>query len=162
MKAATIKIGIIILSLFFLNCKQETPSIYLNQIGYSPKAVKRVFVSGSFEGNFFRILNEASKEVVFSGTLSKSKEWAHSGTSVCTADFSDFQQIGKYIIEVGNSYRKINIIKNVNKPLGIAALKSYYYARASKVITKEFAGEYARDLGHPDTEVKIHAHLQIL
>ena len=157
MKATRIKLSIILLSLLFVNCNKQTAAVYLNQVGYTPFSVKRAFVSNNFEGESFRIVDEASQNVVFNGVLSKSKKWSPSGTSVCIADFTEFQKTGEYKLEVGTTSKKIEISENINKPLGLAALKSYYYARASETITEEFAEDYARALGHADNAVKIHS-----
>ena len=157
MKATIIRLSVLILSLFFINCKKQAPSIYLNQIGYTPSSIKRAFVSNNFEGENFKIIDKVIDTVVFSGMLGQSKKWEHSNTSVCIADFTEFQKVGEYFLEIGGTTKKFEIKNNIHKPLGIAALKSYYFARASEPIYKEFAGDYARDLGHLDTKIKVHA-----
>lgn len=158
MKTKATKLGLLSFLLLLFNCNQEQlPSIYLNQIGYEPAAVKQAFVSGSIKTNEFNLLNSISDEIVFTGELSELKEWPHSGTTVRIADFTDFQETGKFKLEIGNSIKETNIGNSINTTLGIAALKTFYLARLSEPILEEYAGIYSRKAGHPDTEVKIHA-----
>ena len=158
MKTNATKLGLLAFLVLLFNCKQEQfPSIYLNQIGFTPKAVKQAFVSGDVNTNEFNLLNPVSNEIVYTGELSDLKEWSFSGTSVRIADFSDFQESGKYTLEIGNTKKEIIIDNTINSDIGLAALKTYYLARASEPILDKHAGIYARTLGHPDTEIKIHA-----
>ncbi len=41
--------------------------------------------------------------------------------------------------------------------LADAALKGFYFMRASIALESKHAGPYARNAGHPDTEVEVHA-----
>lgn len=143
--------------LLLFNCKQELfPSIYLNQLGFTPKAVKQAFVSGDIYTNEFNLLNPVSNEIVYTGELTELKEWSFSGTSARIANFSDFQETGNYTLEVGGTKQEFNISNTINKDIGLASLKTYYLARVSEPILEKHAGIYSRELGHPDREIKIH------
>lgn len=143
--------------LFLVHNKVASQSIYTNQIGYTPTSVKKIFVSGDVDIKTFKIINVTTGKVIFSGELSDVNKWSHSGTSVRSADFTGLQEKGKYELLIGKSSRKVNIDANIYEPLGVASLKSYYYARASSPLTEKFAGIYARPAGHPDDQVIIHA-----
>lgn len=159
MKANNLKFGLLFLILLLFTCEKESTkvSIFYNQVGYAPEAVKQAFIEGKTNENGFRIINPSTLEEVFSGELFAEKEWPFSGTSVQVADFTDFMETGTFILLIGNIKKEINISDNVNFPLGISALKTFYLARLSEPILEEHAGIYNRKAGHPDAKVKIHA-----
>ncbi len=129
-----------------------------NQLGYHPKAEKRLFYPGQFANTDFKVL-DMKGDVVFEGTTSSDKEWEYSGTSVCLADFSTLSKKGQYelIIKGRNDADPILISTSIYEDLSKALVKSFYHARVSVEILKEFAGEYARPAGHPDDKVIIHS-----
>lgn len=143
--------------LFLINSHIVAQSVFINQMGYTPGSEKRAFVSGDLEAKTFKIINNTTKEVVYKGNLSDAKAWPYSGTSVRIADFTELQIKGTYSLEIGNESKEIVIDKDINKALGKASLRTYYLARASVPLTKAYAGIYARPMGHPDDQVKIHA-----
>ena len=156
-KTTFLKLVLLLFASLFLNCQNEFDvSIFINQIGYLPNSSKHAFVFGDASANEFKLIEKSSNKVVYTGELSGLKEWEHSGTSVRIANFSDFKEQGEFFLEIGKVSKEVKINANLNSDLGIAAIKSYYYARVSEPVLEEFGGEYARSLGHPDTVVKIH------
>ncbi|WP_029034506.1 glycoside hydrolase family 9 protein [Salinimicrobium terrae] len=130
--------------------------IRLNQIGFYPEGPKLAIVANPDATNF-RVLSTNGTEV-FSGELSEAKEWPHSFEQVKQADFSALNTPGSYVLsvpEVGFSY-PFEINEKVHSEPAKASLKAFYFQRASTSLPEEFAGRWARDAGHPDTEVKIH------
>ncbi|MCU4174406.1 glycoside hydrolase family 9 protein [Carboxylicivirga sp. N1Y90] len=128
-----------------------------SQIGFHPEGQKRVFFSEDFGSKSFKVLNENGK-AVYEGITSQAKEWPHSGTKVCIADFSHLKDEGSFelLIEGSKQHEAILITNIVYKDLNKALSKSFYHARVSVEILEEFAGEYARPAGHPDDKVIIH------
>ena len=159
MKVTIIKLSLLSYLVLFFNCakEQQAPSIYLNQVGYAPSAVKQGFVTGKVNDNSFTLVNSSSQEEVFSGKLSEVKQWPFSGTSVQVADFTNFNENGEYNLVIGNSKKELKINNNINSTLAVESLKTFYLARLSEPILEDYAGIYSRKAGHPDTEVKIHA-----
>ncbi|KAA6316893.1 Xyloglucan-specific Endo-beta-1 4-glucanase BoGH9A, partial [termite gut metagenome] len=73
-------------------------------------------------------------------------------------EFSKVQAPGAYVIEltgVGQSY-PFEIKESLLRPLAVAAVKAFYYQRASMPIEEKYAGKWNRPAGHPDTNVMIH------
>ncbi|UJH90465.1 hypothetical protein LZ575_16825 [Antarcticibacterium sp. 1MA-6-2] len=131
--------------------------IRLNQIGFYPEGPKTAVILGAENLNF-EILKADSKEEVFSGTLSKEMEWPHSKEMVRQADFSSFTKPGDYVLHIsgiGNSFT-FEIREDVHLEPAKASLKAFYFQRASTNLTEEYAGKWAREVGHPDTAVKVH------
>ena len=130
--------------------------IRLNQIGFYPESPK-IAVIADPGATRFQVLSGDGTEV-FSGKLSEAKEWSHSLEEVKQADFSALTTPGSYVLhmpEVGSSY-PFEIGKKVHSKPAKASLKAFYFQRASTALPEEFAGNWARDAGHPDTEVEIH------
>jgi endoglucanase len=133
-------------------------SIRLNQVGYYPDSEKIAVLTGGITGEF-RIRDISSDDVVFTGTLAEPKTWSYSGESVSVADFSALTLSGSFVLENDESgvSHEFRIGPNVYHDVSAAALKAYYYNRASTALPEEFAGKWARPAGHPDTNVLIHA-----
>lgn len=150
-------------SLFFLflaNCTlgQSLPeNIRLNQVGFYPGASKIAVVLGE-ENTDFVLKDTKSTKVVFTGKLGDIRKSLYSGKAGRIADFSSFQKPGNYILEVskaGASY-PFEIKNEIHKNVAIAAIRGYYYQRASIALPEKFAGKWARAAGHSDDKILIH------
>lgn len=152
-----------ILSIILLvSCKSRQPettlseAIRINQIGFYPNSVKQ-FVVADLEASLFEIKNEKG-EVSFSGELQKNGEWEASGEQVLMGDFSSLKADGIYTVVVDGKINSYPFeIKNglYNEALN-AAIKSYYFQRASMPIEEEFGGVYKREAGHSDDNCVYH------
>jgi endoglucanase len=132
--------------------------IRLNQVGYYPNQSKKAIVLKGKVGLPFYLMDTSNEKEVFSGTLISSGAMTLSGINSFVADFSGFTQTGSFILvipSVGKS-APFRIEKQVYHDLGIAAMKAYYFQRASTELQPEFAGIWARAAGHPDNQVQIH------
>ncbi|MDR0791864.1 MAG: glycoside hydrolase family 9 protein [Chitinophagaceae bacterium] len=132
--------------------------IRLNQLGFYTGAPKIAVVVNNENATGFYIVSASNNDTVFRGKLSALQSSKNSSLKTKTADFSAFRRTGQFYIAVKgaeNSY-VFSIGKNVNHPAAVAALKAYYYIRASMPLDKKYAGVWARAEGHPDTVVYIH------
>jgi len=138
--------------------QKVSPDIRLNQIGFYPQSEK-IAVILTEKQNDFLIKDSRSGKTVFKGKLSDLKTNQHSGKLSRIADFSAFKTSGKYIIEIPSFGKStpFEIKPNIHKPVAIAALKGFYYQRASTDLPEKFAGKWARAAGHPDDHVLVHA-----
>ncbi len=152
-----------LVGLLTLSCNPVTQTeaareytIHLNQVGYLPDAYKSAIVLGTSES--FVIMDCAKKEVVHKGILSESSHWEASGEDVQIADFSSFTTPGSYRLKVGEYISpKFNIEKDVYSAAGTAGVKAYYFHRAGLGLEEKYAGVFAREAGHPDDVVYVHA-----
>jgi len=153
-----------LLFLFTLNisslvsAQNAASEIRVNQVGFYPQSSKIAIVPGENNTDFL-VRNVGTNKVVFKGKLSAVRTNQHSGKMSKVADFSSVKKNGKYVIEVpvlGKS-SLFEIRENVHKPVAIAALKGFYYQRASTELPEKFAGKWARPAGHPDNKVLVHA-----
>lgn len=150
-------VGIFILIPAFSFC-QVTDRIKLNQEGFYPNAPKVAVVTGDVSDGKFYVTSTNLRDTVFSGTLSAEKQSAYSSTHTRIADFSRVSKKGSFVVcmpGVGNSY-VFDISNDVNRNVGKAVLKGFYYQRASMPLEEKYAGKWHRSAGHPDTKVYIH------
>jgi len=133
-----------------------TDAIRLNQIGYYPEAVKQ-FVLVDSVAVLFEVVDHSGK-VVFTGKLEDNGKWETSGEQVLMGDFSALKKEGEYTILVDEkliSY-PFEIKNGVYGEALNAAIKSYYFQRASMPVEETYGGVYKRGSGHPDDQCQFH------
>lgn len=134
-----------------------SPAIRVDQVGYYAAAPKRAVVAA--EGaTRFAVVAVSSGDTVFRGALGAARRWDASGEVVRLADFSSLRRPGRYrvvVAGVGESY-PFDIGPTVLRGLARAAVKAFYYQRASTALPPRYAGRWARGAAHPDTLVLVH------
>jgi endoglucanase len=135
----------------------DLPAIRVNQIGFYPDGPKIAVVVNS-AAEEFRVVNETGEEV-YRGSLGTERVWAYSGERARLAEFSGLSDVGSYriMLDDGTTSPTFAIGDGIHGELARAALKAFYFQRASTELTAEFAGLWARPAGHPDSSVAIHA-----
>jgi endoglucanase len=163
MKRPVIAFYFIPLLLLCLSCVGNVEeAIHINQIGFHPMAGKTAVAVGSKEsdGGVFHVIDEETGQVAWSGKAVSTGTWTWAGTRVATIDFTELRTPGTYRIQNKNG-RLVSpmfaIHDTVYNALTRAALRAFYYNRASIELEPEHAGRWARAAGHPDTLVHIHA-----
>ncbi len=139
------------------NKENVTFRIKANQIGYMRNAQKLAVIP-NVSSTTFDVINNVTKEVVYSSTLSSPSTWDASGDTVKIADFTSVTTPGEYTIAVKNlryNAYPFTIGDDALSDIHDAALKAYYFNRASIKLDPKYAGVWARPLAHPDTNVKI-------
>lgn len=133
-------------------------SIKLNQIGFYPGS-KKVAVVPSSEATSFSVTSEDGSATYFTGILSGPDTWSYSQESVQLADLSSFTTAGSFKIVVdgvGESH-VFDIKNNVLEPIVKGSIKAYYFNRASTALLPEYADDFGRNAGHPDSIVYVHS-----
>lgn len=141
----------------FAQTAPVSEKIKLNQIGFYPDAPKISIVT-DVKGSQFSIMSTDRKKTLFSGDLKKSVNSALNGRATLVADFSAYNKAGKYVLyikEYGYSL-PFEIKKHVFHDVGVAAVKAFYYQRASTALPEKYAGKWQRAAGHPDDQVLVH------
>ena len=132
-------------------------NIRLSQIGFYPNAPKTgIILTGA--GNVFYIRSVGNK-TVFTGQLKSSVNPDFAGNLTRVANFSTLRKPGKYVLVVpgvGSSW-PFEIKQSVHREIAAAAIKAYYFMRASVPLDEKYAGKWHRPEGHPDTAVIIHS-----
>ncbi len=138
--------------------QQPTEAIHLNQVGFYPAAPKAAVVVGAASGKFY-VKTPDLKTTVFTGALGAQLADALSAQQTRVADFTGCKAAGTYVVQVpgvGVSY-PFQIKPRVHEAVAAAALKGYYYQRASTPLPAALAGQWSRPMGHPDTQVLVHS-----
>lgn len=138
------------------NHRPPSGDIRLNQLGFYPEAVKTFVVVGT-EADVFD-LRDGRGETVYTGDLVDRGKWDKSNESVKTGKFSDFNRRGQYTVHVKDkgASHPFEIKDNLYHDAHTAAMKSYYFHRASLDLEERYAGIWNREAGHPDTIVYFH------
>ena len=129
--------------------------IFVNQLGYAPHSVKKALLLASLPSEFQ--LYDSNQRFVFSGRASESQYSTLLGANASLADFSRLSKPGLYTLRCGEHEQEFFIAHQPYAGVTQALLKAFYYQRASVELPSEFAGEWARPLAHPDTQVVIHS-----
>jgi endoglucanase len=138
--------------------QQPAAPIRLNQVGFYPAAPKVAIVVGAAAGPFY-LTAPGSTKPVFTGQLGAARYDSLSKQTVRQADFSACRAVGTFAVVVpgtGSSY-PFQIKPRVHGAVAQAALKAFYYQRASTALPPAYAGAWSRPAGHPDTQVLVHA-----
>ncbi|WP_273277646.1 glycoside hydrolase family 9 protein [Maribacter polysiphoniae] len=156
----------LLLVVILFGCKENLPvntgdysdQIRLNQVGYYPFATKKAVIVNGTDLKEFSLVNNETKQIVFSNNLSNVKEWELAGEVVQIADFSSVNTPGDYSIYIeglGYSY-PFTIGENVLQDAFLGSIKGMYYQRSGMALEEKYAGKWKRDMGHPDDSVVFH------
>lgn len=137
---------------------QHAEAIRLNQVGYYPNAPKMAVVADEASGAF-EVKDAKSGKTVLKGILGAPRTSQHSGKTTRPADFSALKKAGNYVIDIAGTGKSapFRIGSGVHREVAEAAVKGFYYQRASLELPEKYAGKWARPAGHPDDKVLIHA-----
>ena len=132
--------------------------IAVNQVGWLPGAAKWVNAPEG-KATRFRVVKAGTDTVVLRGTLGAARVWEPSGEPVRLADLSALRQPGDYEVVIDGLPRspRVHIAPDAYNTLTAAALKAFYFNRASTPLLPAHAGPWARAAGHPDDHVLVHA-----
>ena len=134
-----------------------TEAIRLNQIGFYPDGPKTAVVVDP-PTPVFHVLTADGADTVYTGTLTSPRSYTPASESVRRAEFDDFTETGEFVLAVpdmGTSH-PFEIREHVHQEIARAAIKGYYFQRASTSLHPAYADKWARSAGHPDDEVIVH------
>ena len=136
----------------------DTTAIQLNQVGYLPGAAKWAVVR-DVKAESFAIVDAGSGREVFRGALGTAQPWEPAQEALRLADFSALREPGRYRLQVAGvaPSAPFVIAADAYAAVNAAALKFFYFNRASVALDAAHAGVWARPAGHPDDRVFVHA-----
>ena len=147
--------GTCILACASANAQTASDSIRINQLGFYPKGPKTAIVLTDHAQKF---TIRSGTKTVFTGTLTPSAKLDLSGRTIYIANFSSLQQPGNYTINIadaGYNY-PFSISNTIHQKVATAAIKAYYFNRASIALPEKYAGKWQRAAGHRGTQVLVH------
>lgn len=136
----------------------DTTAIQLNQVGYLPGGAKWA-VLRDVKAESFTVVDAASSREVFRGALGVAQTWEPAQETLRLADFSALRTPGRYRLQVDGlpPSAPFDIAADAYAAVNAAALKFFYFNRASIALDARHAGVWARPAGHPDDRVFVHA-----
>ncbi len=134
---------------------KPTVEIRLNQVGYYPDEEKVVVFEGINAKAKITVTDEQGN-VVLQPKVTRQTISPWSKKKRFIVDVSELKTPGRYCIATKGAEKQFTIGKDVYHDISLASLKFFYLMRTGVPIEKEYAGEYARPVGHADTHVLIH------
>ncbi len=131
-------------------------TIKVNQVGYYPSAHKSATLEGIVIGTT-TLKDSSTGEEVWSSKAGLIRESPFSDKKRTVVDFSEVTRPGTYTLTNGNNSTTVSIRDKALSDLATAGMKAFYLQRSGEPILEEYAGVYARPMGHPDTCVIVHA-----
>lgn len=128
--------------------------IRLNQVGMYPNQEKTAVIEGTAKSVTIKDAATGKKAVKPRVLRTATSPWSKKQRTV--VDFSALTKPGTYTISSGSESSTLTISDNALRDVTAATLKAFYLIRSGMAIDKQYAGAYARPVGHPDTEVLIH------
>ena len=116
-------------------------NIFINQIGYATESQKFGYVRCHKDEEFY--IKDEKNQIVYSGKLLPPKNDAVVAEDICTIDFSDFTQKGKFYICVADDVSfPFEIGENLFSDLYYKTLRYFYLSRCGqKIEDKDFGHE---------------------
>ena len=139
------------------HAQDASDAIRINQLGFALRAPKAAVVVDSVATRF-AVVDLARGDTVVRGRLGPAARWDLSGEVVRVARFDALARPGRYAVVVPGVGRSHPFVVDT-APLGAlvrAAMKGFYYQRASVPLDARWAGRWARAAGHPDDSVVVH------
>jgi endoglucanase len=150
--------SVLFLGMVFEVASAPSESIRMNQWGFAVKGSKQAAIV-SPTAQKFAVVGMPSEDTVLTGELGPSATWTAAKESAKLADFSALEKPGFYklvVPELGESGTfRIDDSVYVDAYAGLS--RYFYFNRTSAELTAPFAGPWARQAGHPDNQVRIHA-----
>ena len=131
-------------------------SAFINQVGYRTVDEKDLVL---LDANGPVEFVDQSGVTVLTATPSAATNWAPSGQNVQLVDFSGLKKVGTYSVKVNGQVLRndLKIADNTYEEVTRAALKWYYYQRASMALDQAYAGQWKRAAGHTNATVQLHS-----
>ena len=160
-----IQLGLISLAALGAACSQphhanlepaHADMILINQHGYAVGSPKTALIR---TGQPVSVkLVDSTGKTAFTIQTGEPAYWDQSGDQVAMADFSSFQQKGRFHLVMNDTIvsHPVIIDENPYHDVAQASIRAFYYNRTFIPIDTAHGGQWARPAGHPDTLVYVH------
>lgn len=145
----------VMLTLATMATAQNPNPIKVNQVGYGLTDSKTAAIEEAGWAKTYTLTNEKGKRV-WKGAAVRTAESPWSKKKRAIVDFSEVTMPGTYTLSNGKDRQTVIIAEHPLEELTKASIKAFYLQRSGEAITAEYAGQYARPMGHPDNKVMIH------
>lgn len=124
-------------------------TVFVNQAGYLPNAVKMAYVDA--QEDHFYLIDFNTGQQVYSGACSlRASDDPSTGLTIYQADFSDFTTPGKYFIRVSDGQESFLFLINDSAfaEVSTTVLKGLYFQRCGMALEEPYAGPYTHGSCH--------------
>lgn len=128
---------------------------FINQVGYRADDAKEFTL---LDGNGPVEIVDANGQTVLTASPSTASYWDGSEQNVSLVDFSDLKVPGTYSIRIGGQEvrKDLKVTDKTFEDVTKAALKWFYYQRASMELEQTYAGQWKRAAGHTNPTAQKH------
>lgn len=129
---------------------------FINQVGYRASDAKEFTL---LNGNGPVEIVDAAGQTVLTATPSVPTNWDGSGQNVSLVDFSDLKTPGTYSIKIGGQIVRsdLKVTEKTFEDVTKAAIKWFYYQRASMELEQTYADKWKRAAGHTKSTIEKHS-----
>jgi len=135
---------------------QGDDMIRVNQVAFFPQQEKIAVVDNGGKKVTLTVRNAETGKVVGKTRFLRTSVSPWSKKRRAIVDFSKITAPGRYVLECKGHQMPIEIKAHALTDLTAGAIKSFYLNRSGMAIEAKYAGQWARPLGHADTQVMIH------
>ena len=135
---------------------QGDDMIRVNQVAFFPQQEKIAVVDNGGKKVTLTVRNAETGKVVGKTRFLRTSVSPWSKKRRAIVDFSKITAPGRYVLECKGHQMPIEIKSHALTDLTAGAIKSFYLNRSGMAIEAKYAGQWARPLGHADTQVMIH------
>ena len=128
--------------------------IRVNQVGYLPGQEKVIVVDNVTPKKI--VVKNNLGMVVARPVVMRTAISPFTGKTRHLVDVTSIRQPGMYTIDVDGNRAKFEVKSAALHNVAKAAAKAFYLMRSGTAIERQYAGQFARPLAHPDTLVLVH------
>ncbi|MBR4926554.1 MAG: glycoside hydrolase family 9 protein [Prevotella sp.] len=135
---------------------QQQETIRMNQVALYPSQQKTAVVE-AVSAKKISVTDVASGKRVGKPRAVRTSTSPWSGKKRTVIDVANITAPGTYELSVNGETQLFEVKSNALTDITKTTLKAFYLIRSGVEIEAQYAKEFARPLGHPDTQVMVHA-----
>lgn len=135
---------------------QQTETIRMNQVALYPSQQKTAVIEAPAAKNV-SVKNLATGKKVGKARAVRKSVSPWSGKQRTIVDIANITAPGTYELSANGATQQFVVKNDALTDITKASLKAFYLIRSGVEIETQYAKEYARPLGHADTQVIVHA-----
>lgn len=135
---------------------QQTETIRMNQVALYPSQQKTAVIEAP-AAKKISVTNVATGKAAGKARAVRKSTSPWSGKQRTIVDITNITAPGAYELSANGAKQRFVVKNDALTDITKASLKAFYLIRSGVEIEPQYAKEYARPLGHPDTQVMVHA-----
>ena len=135
---------------------QQTETIRMNQVALYPSQQKTAVIEAP-AAKKISVTNVATGKAAGKARAVRKSTSPWSGKQRTIVDITNITAPGTYELSANGAKQRFVVKNDALTDITKASLKAFYLIRSGVEIEPQYAKEYARPLGHPDTQVMVHA-----